>query len=193
MKGLLLKDFYNIARSGRLYLAMLLIYGVLSYANGGALMLTMVAVLFAMMLPMSAIGYDEKDRWEPLCLTLPVAPAVMVLEKYVLAILCWIGSLFAPTRGLANLLHWACLLAAAFCCVRAFSQNLGRRQQENQKFLAMTRGFRIGRNWRAKMEQKRQYKVFKCPSCGVKLRVPRGKGKIKVTCRQCGASFEERS
>jgi CO dehydrogenase/acetyl-CoA synthase alpha subunit len=23
--------------------------------------------------------------------------------------------------------------------------------------------------------------------------VPRGKGKIKVTCRQCGASFEERS
>ena len=115
------------------------------------------------------------------------------IALFVLAILCWIGSLFAPTRGLANLLHWACLLAAAFCCVRAFSQNLGRRQQENQKFLAMTRGFRIGRNWRAKMEQKRQYKVFKCPSCGVKLRVPRGKGKIKVTCRQCGASFEERS
>ena len=115
------------------------------------------------------------------------------IALFVLAILCWIGSLFAPTSGLANLLHWACLLAAAFCCVRAFSQNLGRRQQENQKFLAMTRGFRIGRNWRAKMEQKRQYKVFKCPSCGVKLRVPRGKGKIKVTCRQCGASFEERS
>ena len=101
------------------------------------------------------------------------------IALFVLAILCWIGSLFAPTRGLANL--------------RAFSQNLGRRQQENQKFLAMTRGFRIGRNWRAKMEQKRQYKVFKCPSCGVKLRVPRGKGKIKVTCRQCGASFAERS
>lgn len=72
------------------------------------------------------------------------------IALFVLAILCWIGSLFAPTRGLANLLHWACLLAAAFCCVRAFSQNLGRRQQENQKFLAMTRGFRIGRNWQSK-------------------------------------------
>ena len=33
MKGLLLKDFYNIARSGRLYLAMLLIYGCLLYTS----------------------------------------------------------------------------------------------------------------------------------------------------------------
>ncbi|MFQ9410436.1 MAG: hypothetical protein ACLR1T_04495 [Evtepia gabavorous] len=30
------------------------------------------------------------------------------IALFVLAILCWIGSLFAPTRGLANLLHWAC-------------------------------------------------------------------------------------
>ena len=31
------------------------------------------------------------------------------------------------------------------------------------------------------------------PNCGQYLRVPRGKGKITVTCRNCGASFEERS
>ena len=47
--------------------------------------------------------------------------------------------------------------------------------------------------WRVKMEQRRQYKIFRCPSCGIKLRVPRGKGKIKVTCRQCGATFEKKS
>lgn len=78
------------------------------------------------------------------------------IALFVLAILCWIGSLFAPTRGLANLLHWACLLAAAFCCVRAFSQNLGRRQQENQKFLAMTRGFRILRSKTSGAKRKRE-------------------------------------
>ena len=111
----------------------------------------------------------------------------------VLAALCWVASLAMPIRGLANLLHWACLLAAAAFCVRAFSQNIARRQGENQKFLAMTRGLRLGETWRRKREQRRQYKIFKCPSCGVKLRVPRGKGKIKVTCRQCGATFEEKS
>lgn len=111
----------------------------------------------------------------------------------VLAVLCWVISLLVPIRGLANLFHWACLLAVAVCCVRAFSPNLSRRQMENQRFLALTRGFRLGHNWRNKMEQRRQYKIFKCPSCGVKLRVPRGKGKIKVTCRQCGATFEEKS
>lgn len=115
------------------------------------------------------------------------------IALFVLACLCWVGSLMVPVRGVARLLHWACLLAAAFFCVRAFSPNLGRRKQENQRFLAVAHSFGFGGSWRTKMEQRRQYKIFKCPSCGVKLRVPRGKGKIKVTCRQCGASFEEKS
>ncbi len=111
----------------------------------------------------------------------------------VLSVLCWVVSQVVPVRGLANLFHWGCLLAAAVFCVRAFSPNLARRRAENQKFLALTRGAGVGQTWRGKMEQRRQYKIFKCPSCGVKLRVPRGKGKIKVTCRQCGATFEEKS
>lgn len=31
------------------------------------------------------------------------------------------------------------------------------------------------------------------PSCGQQLRVPKGKGKITVTCRSCGAVFQEKS
>ena len=38
-----------------------------------------------------------------------------------------------------------------------------------------------------------QYKVFKCPKCSQKLRVPRGKGKIMITCRRCGNEFKKRS
>ena len=86
-----------------------------------------------------------------------------------------------------------CLLAAAFCVVRALSVNVERRRMENQRFLSLFRGRHNGCGWWAKMEQRKEYKIFKCPSCGVKLRVPRGKGKIKVTCRQCGATFEEKS
>lgn len=115
------------------------------------------------------------------------------IALFVLAILFWMASLFSPTYGFSRLFHGLCLLAAAFCIVRALSRNLGRRQQENQKFLSLFRGGHAGHSWRVKMEQRRQYKIFRCPSCGIKLRVPRGKGKIKVTCRQCGATFEKKS
>ena len=35
----------------------------------------------------------------------------------------------------------------------------------------------------------RDYKIFKCPKCGQKLRVPRHKGKIAIHCRKCGEEF----
>ena len=41
--------------------------------------------------------------------------------------------------------------------------------------------------------QRKDYKFFSCPSCHTNLRVPRGKGKIKIVCRKCGTSFMGRS
>ncbi|MBV7271347.1 hypothetical protein I6U48_00230 [Clostridium sp. PL3] len=35
----------------------------------------------------------------------------------------------------------------------------------------------------------RQYKIFKCPKCSQKLRVPRKKGKVVITCKKCGNEF----
>lgn len=87
MKSLLLKDFYNLARSGRVYLAILLLYSILSYFNGGSMMLVIATVL-SLTLPMTALGYDEKDQWDALCLTMPLTPFTIVLEKYILALTC---------------------------------------------------------------------------------------------------------
>ena len=39
----------------------------------------------------------------------------------------------------------------------------------------------------------RSHKYFRCPACGQPLRVPRGAGKIWVSCRACGAGFEQHS
>lgn len=36
-------------------------------------------------------------------------------------------------------------------------------------------------------------KVFKCPNCKQKLRVPKGKGKIMITCTYCGHKFQKRT
>ena len=45
------------------------------------------------------------------------------------------------------------------------------------------------RGLRERWVQRRDYRFFRCPSCRTLLRVPRGKGKIRVVCRKCGTSF----
>ncbi len=42
---------------------------------------------------------------------------------------------------------------------------------------------------RAKIERLMNYSVISCPKCDTKLRVPKNKGKIKVTCPKCSNEF----
>lgn len=39
---------------------------------------------------------------------------------------------------------------------------------------------------RLKYEQRNEYKIYSCKGCGRNIRVPKGKGKIEVTCPVCG-------
>ncbi len=76
---------------------------------------------------------------------------------------------------------------------RLLSRNLDRRRAENTKFMEFAgpavRWLRLQRTIR----RDKEHRYFKCPNCGQQLRVPRGKGRITVTCRGCGASFQENS
>ena len=89
------------------------------------------------------------------------------------------------------------LLAVAllvYLYYRTFSRKLEKRRAENEKYLRiryrLTNGFR---NWKDRQKQKKDYCFFRCPSCKAMLRVPRGKGRIRVTCRKCGNAFERRT
>ena len=98
-------------------------------------------------------------------------------------------------RGKAGTVIWyGALLVLIFSYFRIFSKNLPRRRAENAKY-CQYRGQLIDgfRDWRERRCQRRDYKFFRCPSCSVMLRVPRGKGKIRVTCRKCGTSFERKT
>ena len=75
------------------------------------------------------------------------------------------------------------------CYLRIFSRNIYARQLENQRFMQFWWKLKNGRSKRPSREQRKNYKVFSCPTCKQKLRVPRGKGKISISCPKCGRSF----
>ena len=73
---------------------------------------------------------------------------------------------------------------------RMLSRNFSARQQELYKYMNFLDRFRsCGQN----MKNRRQYKYLNCPQCMQKLRVPRGKGRLRVTCTRCGNKFETKS
>ncbi len=42
---------------------------------------------------------------------------------------------------------------------------------------------------KAQRQDKKYYKYFNCPNCNQKVRVPKGRGKIEITCPKCRTSF----
>ena len=68
---------------------------------------------------------------------------------------------------------------------RMLSKNLYKRQSENAKYLSIQNKFLRDKNTRKKMwDERKTHKYFKC-KCGTRLRVPKGKGKIEITCPNC--------
>ena len=87
-------------------------------------------------------------------------------------------------------------LALAFSIIyiyRTFSKNYNQRYNENQIYLKYT----VKLRWRfselkKKHEYKKTHRIFTCPKCKKKLSVPKGKGKIEISC-PCGNRFVKKT
>lgn len=76
---------------------------------------------------------------------------------------------------------------------RMFSRNLPARQRENQVFLRVWRPITQWFSFqRTRFRDRKLYRYFKCPHCGLRLRAPKGRGKIQVTCQKCHTEFIKR-
>ena len=106
------------------------------------------------------------------------------------AVVCLILSIFVGRQFFSLF----ALVILGVCYFRMFSKNYAKRSAENERYLGMTRGIR---DWFAKrkrrIEQSKDFHIYKCPSCGQKIRIPRGKGKICITCPKCRHEFEKKS
>lgn len=73
---------------------------------------------------------------------------------------------------------------------RALSKNIAKRRAENAKFMNLW--YKAKNKWvgfRADFEERKTYKHFKCPKCGQKIRIPRGRGKVEIRCPKCSEKF----
>lgn len=77
---------------------------------------------------------------------------------------------------------------------RIMSRDVSRRYQENQLFLKYWNRVPAWFRGRQKyLQDHRTYKYFRCSHCSTRLRVPRGRGKIEVTCPVCRNKFIKKS
>lgn len=98
------------------------------------------------------------------------------------------ASLFKGQAG--KIMYLLVLAVLGLVYFRMLSKNVYRRREENEKYIrARLKMSAILTLKREQWVQRKDYKFFTCPSCRAALRVPRGHGKVKMVCRQCGTSF----
>ncbi len=133
------------------------------------------------------------------------------LSRFLLwaGIVCMILNLFLKS-GFFHILWLVCLILVY---VRMFSKNTSARYSENLKYLEIrdkvTDSFRrfgisdffrrisdffrnLTGRWGGK-SQSGDFHIYRCPKCGQKIRIPRGKGMIVITCPRCRTEFKKRS
>ena len=128
-------------------------------------------------------GADELNKF------LTVCGWVLLLTGFVLSafdskVLLSVGSLLVT-------LSWALLIFSIF---RTLSKNTSRRAAENYKyFVYKNKVLGWFRQLKTRWQDRKVHRYFRCPQCKATVRVPKGKGKIRITCPKCKNQFVKKS
>lgn len=109
---------------------------------------------------------------------------------FIVAIISMVLEIF--TRQ--SLFYILTMILLIFGYTRSLSRNINKRYEENMKFLekkeAVLNKFRKEKYYAS---QRRDFHIYTCPQCKQKIRIPKGKGKINITCPKCKTSFIKKS
>ena len=106
------------------------------------------------------------------------------LNTYILGlglILCLV-SMFVPVTTVNLVLTTISYGLMIWAIFRTLSRNTYKRYRENRRFLMFFDRLKD-----------REHRYFDCPKCRQPVRVPRGKGKIMITCPKCGEKFQKKT
>lgn len=98
-------------------------------------------------------------------------------------------SLFRPLFWLAV----PAFVIITFSYVRCFSKNIAKRQSELARFWGERSRAKDKIAFLKSCVNDRTHRYFRCKACRTVMRVPRGKGKIEITCPKCRRKIVKRT
>ena len=102
----------------------------------------------------------------------------------VTALVCLVIGLFV------GIFYYIGLLLLLYAYFRMLSRNVHKRYAENIAFMQKTAGVRAKfGQLQQRFALRKTYRYFSCPHCRQQVRVPKGRGKISITCPKCGTQF----
>ena len=124
-------------------------------------------------------GADELNKFLTIC-------------GWVLLLLGFLLSGFHSTAAvsvgsLLVTLSWAVLIYSVF---RTLSKNTSKRAAENYAYFKYKN--KVLSRWKGlktRWQDRKVHRYFRCPQCRATVRVPKGKGKIRITCPHCKNQF----
>ncbi|MBQ1892504.1 MAG: hypothetical protein II155_00205 [Clostridia bacterium] len=123
----------------------------------------------------------------------PLNTVISVFSLVALVAAVIVVSVFRSPAGtiIGVVMYLVSLGALVLSIFRTFSRNLSARRAEYEWFRTrFIDPFKKGSAKRkARKAQSATHKFFKCPACRQTVRVPKGKGKIRITCPKCGKTF----
>lgn len=101
------------------------------------------------------------------------------------ALLLILLSSFIPLR----FLYILSLAALVWSCIRCYSRNIAARRKELDAYMHLSSPIRNRiALWCRKFKDRKAYRYFSCKQCKTLIRVPVGRGKIKIVCPKCGTT-----
>ena len=101
-----------------------------------------------------------------------------------------LSAIFLHSNNFVSLFVYLLLVLSVF---RMMSKQRYKRKKENEKFYAITRPIRSRFKLIKSNLTDKESRYYQCPQCGQKVRVPRGRGKIEISCPNCRTKFTRRS
>lgn len=114
----------------------------------------------------------------------------------ILTIIFLVISLILRLSGLGayNTFNYLALIGILIYTYRMMSKNRTRMALQNQKYLALEKNFLSSlQKIKRRLSFDKDYKYFSCPVCKTELRLPKGKGKLRVICPKCKNEFIKRT
>ena len=91
-------------------------------------------------------------------------------------------NMFLPFRYVSLILTLLSYVLLGIAIFRCLSRNTYKRYRDNRRYLL----------WLQRFKDK-EHRYFDCPRCRQQVRVPKGKGKINISCPKCGNKFMKKT